>query len=97
MTRGHGRRREGSASHDAEDRCSDSDLFFAIADGIALDAVVGDWTNFMCDELGSFTAFDLADATPGLAGLRLSRLSRCRRWLLYADDGRLPIVRWIER
>jgi len=52
----------GSASHDAEDRWSDIDLFFAIADGIALDAVLGDWTDFMRDEMGARHHFDVRSA-----------------------------------
>lgn len=53
----------GSASHDAEDRWSDIDLFFGIVDGIALETVLGDWTAFMCDELGARHHFDVRNAS----------------------------------
>jgi len=52
----------GSASHGAEDRWSDIDLCFAIADGIAVDVVLEDWTDFVRDELGSRHHFDVRDA-----------------------------------
>lgn len=53
----------GSASHDAEDRWSDIDLFFGIADGIAPETVLGDWTDFMCGELGARHHFDVRSAS----------------------------------
>lgn len=52
----------GSASQDVEDRWSDIDLFFAVADGIALETVLGDWTGFMCGELGARHHFDVHSA-----------------------------------
>jgi len=52
----------GSAAHDAEDRWSDIDLFFGIADDAALETVLGDWTDFMCGELGARHHFDVRSA-----------------------------------
>jgi hypothetical protein len=37
----------GSASRGAEDRWSDVDLFFGVAAEIALEDVLGDWSEFM--------------------------------------------------
>lgn len=49
----------GSAARDAEDRWSDIDLFFGVADEVSLDAVLDDWTGFMCGELGALHNFDV--------------------------------------
>jgi predicted nucleotidyltransferase len=49
----------GSASHGAEDRWSDIDLFFGVAAEIALEEVLGDWSEFMYQELGALHHFDL--------------------------------------
>ena len=53
----------GSASHDAEDRWSDIDLFFGIADGVDLELVLDDWTDFMCGELRARHHFDVRNAS----------------------------------
>ncbi|MEV1242966.1 hypothetical protein [Nonomuraea sp. NPDC049750] len=49
----------GSAAHDAEDRWSDIDLFFGVADGVEPEAVLGDWSDFAYRELGAIHHFDL--------------------------------------
>jgi predicted nucleotidyltransferase len=49
----------GSASRGAEDRWSDIDLFFGVAAEIALEEVLGDWSEFMYQELGALHHFDL--------------------------------------
>jgi len=53
----------GSASHDAEDRWSDIDLFFGIEDGIALETALDDWTDFMRAELDARHHFDVRNAS----------------------------------
>src|SRR5918997_1255502 len=49
----------GSASRGAEDRWSDIDLFFGIAAEIPLGEVLGDWSEFMYQELGALHHFPL--------------------------------------
>jgi hypothetical protein len=49
----------GSAAGGREDRWSDVDLFFGVADHIALDAVVADWSGHLYGELGALHHFDL--------------------------------------
>ncbi len=49
----------GSTSHGAEDRWSDIDLFFGVADGVACEAVIRDWSDFMYSELGALHHFDV--------------------------------------
>jgi hypothetical protein len=49
----------GSASIAAEDRWSDVDLFFGVAAGIPVEAVLSDWTEFMYEELGALHHFEL--------------------------------------
>jgi hypothetical protein len=48
----------GSASRGAEDRWSDIDLFFGVAAEIALEEVLGDWSEFMYQELGALHHFN---------------------------------------
>jgi len=50
----------GSAARDAEDEWSDVDLAFAVAEGIAVDAVLADWTAWITRELGAIHHWDLA-------------------------------------
>jgi hypothetical protein len=49
----------GSAARDAEDRWSDVDLFFGVAEGAAPAGVLGDWSDFAIRELGAVHHFDL--------------------------------------
>ncbi|MEV0697625.1 hypothetical protein AB0I53_06860 [Saccharopolyspora sp. NPDC050389] len=49
----------GSSARDAEDRWSDVDLFFGVADGNAVADVLGDWSAFVYRELGAVRPFDL--------------------------------------
>jgi hypothetical protein len=49
----------GSAASDAEDRWSDIDLFFGVADGGAVEDVLGEWSDFAYRELGALHHFDL--------------------------------------
>jgi hypothetical protein len=49
----------GSAADGREDRWSDVDLFFGVADHVALDAVVSDWSGYLYGELGALHHFDL--------------------------------------
>ncbi len=49
----------GSASHGAQDRWSDVDLFFGVAEGILIEDALGDWSEFMYQELGALHHFDL--------------------------------------
>jgi predicted nucleotidyltransferase len=49
----------GSAASDAEDRWSDIDLFFGVADGAAVADVLGDWSDLVYGELGALHHFDL--------------------------------------
>ena len=64
----------GSASHGAEDRWSDIDLFFGVAAEIALEEVLGDWSEFMYQELGALHHFDLQS---GPATYRAFLLPEC--------------------
>jgi predicted nucleotidyltransferase len=43
----------GSAADGREDRWSDIDLYFGVADDVALEAVVVDWTDYLYGELVS--------------------------------------------
>jgi hypothetical protein len=49
----------GSAADGREDRWSDIDLYFGVADDVALDAVVSDWTDFLFGELAALHHFEL--------------------------------------
>jgi hypothetical protein len=49
----------GSAADGREDRWSDIDLFFGVADHVALDEVVADWSGHVHGELGALHHFDL--------------------------------------
>lgn len=49
----------GSGSHDAEDRWSDVDLYFGVADGTTREDALGEWSSFLCRELGALHHFDL--------------------------------------
>lgn len=49
----------GSAARDAEDRWSDVDLFFGVANGIAIEDTLSDWSAFVYRELGAIHHFDL--------------------------------------
>ena len=64
----------GSASRGAEDRWSDIDLFFGVAAEIALEEVLGDWSEFMYQELGALHHFDLQS---GFAIYRAFLLPEC--------------------
>ena len=80
LDRAHGDRRvtgaavTGSASRGAEDRWSDVDLFFGIAAEAALEEVLGDWSEFMYQELGALHHFDLQS---GPATYRAFLLPEC--------------------
>lgn len=64
----------GSASRGGEDRWSDIDLFFGVAAGIPVEAVLGDWTEFMYEELGALHNFELQS---GAATYRAFLLPEC--------------------
>ncbi len=64
----------GSASHGAQDRWSDVDLFFGVADGAALHTVLDDWSDFMYAEHGALHHFDI---TSGSAVYRVFLLPNC--------------------
>jgi hypothetical protein len=49
----------GSLAQSDGDRWSDLDLTFAVADGVPLTDVLGDWTRALVDELGAVHLFDL--------------------------------------
>jgi hypothetical protein len=49
----------GSAADGREDRWSDIDLFFGVADQVELDEVVADWSGHVHGELGALHHFDL--------------------------------------
>jgi hypothetical protein len=49
----------GSAADGCEDRWSDIDLFFGVADHVGLDAVVSDWSGYLYSELGALHHFEL--------------------------------------
>lgn len=49
----------GSAARDAEDRWSDVDLFFGVADGVSVEETLGEWSAFVYRELGAVHHFDL--------------------------------------
>jgi hypothetical protein len=49
----------GSGADGQEDRWSDVDLFFGVADHAALDAVVSDWSGYLYGELGALHHFEL--------------------------------------
>ncbi|GAA3515556.1 putative nucleotidyltransferase [Streptosporangium album] len=49
----------GSAARDAEDRWSDVDLFFGVADGVTVEEALSDWSAFAYRELGAIHHFDL--------------------------------------
>jgi predicted nucleotidyltransferase len=49
----------GSAADGREDRWSDIDLFFGVADDVALDKVLSDWSDYLYGELDALHHFDL--------------------------------------
>ena len=49
----------GSGSRGAEDRWSDIDLYFGVADGIAREDALAEWSSFMYHELRALHHFDL--------------------------------------
>jgi len=49
----------GSAAHGAEDRWSDVDLFFGVTAEFAPEDILGEWSQFMYQELGALHHFDL--------------------------------------
>ena len=49
----------GSAADGREDRWSDIDLYFGVADHVALDAVLADWSDYLYGELGALHHFEL--------------------------------------
>jgi hypothetical protein len=49
----------GSAADGREDRWSDIDLYFGVAEDVALDAVVSDWTDYLFGELAALHHFEL--------------------------------------
>jgi hypothetical protein len=49
----------GSAADGREDRWSDIDLFFGVADHVALAAVVSEWSGYLYGELGALHHFEL--------------------------------------
>jgi hypothetical protein len=49
----------GSAASDAEDRWSDIDLLFGVADCAAVAEVLGEWSDFVHRELGALHHFDV--------------------------------------
>jgi hypothetical protein len=49
----------GSGSRDAEDRWSDVDLYFGVADGTAREDALEEWSGFLYRELGALHHFDL--------------------------------------
>ena len=77
----------GSAADGREDRWSDVDLFFGVADHLALDAVVADWSAYLYGELGALHHFELT--VPG-AVYRAFLLPSC----LEVDLGFTPAGRF---
>lgn len=49
----------GSAARGAEDEWSDIDLAFAVADGVPVDVVLGDWAAWITSDLGAVHHWDL--------------------------------------
>ena len=49
----------GSGSHGAEDRWSDVDLYFGVAEGTAREDALNEWSSFLWRELGALHHFDL--------------------------------------
>ena len=49
----------GSAADGREDRWSDIDLFLGVADEVALDTVLADWSGYLYGELGALHHFDV--------------------------------------
>lgn len=49
----------GSGSRGAEDRWSDVDLYFGVADGTAREDALDEWSSFLYRELGALHHFDL--------------------------------------
>jgi predicted nucleotidyltransferase len=49
----------GSAADGRQDRWSDIDLFFGVAEQVALDVVVSDWSDYLYGELAALHHFDL--------------------------------------
>jgi predicted nucleotidyltransferase len=55
----------GSAADGREDRWSDIDLFFGVAEGVPLHAVLSDWSDYLYGEVGALHHFDL-QASPAV-------------------------------
>jgi hypothetical protein len=53
----------GSAARGAEDRWSDVDLFFGVADGVTVPDAVASWSGYAYAELGALHHFDLGAGT----------------------------------
>jgi hypothetical protein len=49
----------GSAADGREDRWSDIDLYFGVAEDVALDGVISDWTDYLYGELDALHHFEL--------------------------------------
>jgi pimeloyl-ACP methyl ester carboxylesterase len=77
----------GSAADGREDRWSDIDLFFGVADHVALAAVVADWSGHLYRELGALHHFEL---TASAAVYRAFLLPSC----LEVDLGFTPAERF---
>jgi hypothetical protein len=77
----------GSAAAGREDRWSDIDLFFGVADHVAMAAVVADWSGYLYGELGALHHFELT--VPG-AVYRAFLLPSC----LEVDLGFTPAGRF---
>ena len=77
----------GSAAEGREDRWSDIDLFFGVADQVELDEVVADWSGYVHGELGALHHFDLK--VPA-ATYRAFLLPSC----LEVDLGFTPAIRF---
>ena len=77
----------GSAAEGREDRWSDIDLFFGVADQVELDELVADWSGYVHGELGALHHFDLK--VPA-ATYRAFLLPSC----LEVDLGFTPAIRF---
>ncbi len=64
----------GSLAHQEGDRWSDLDLTFAVADNVAVDDVLDDWTRRLADE---FTAVQLFDLPSGASIYRVFLIPDC--------------------
>jgi len=76
----------GSAARGAEDRWSDVDLVFAVAPGLPVATVLGDWSVFTYDELGALHHFDLQAGPASYRAFLLSDLLEVDLGFTPADD-----------